>query len=63
MANYSICGIDCDTCKYKDEQDCKGCRANQGTMFWGECELYQCNAGKEQEQDRKSTRLNSSHMA
>ena len=41
MANYSICGIDCDICKFKVEQNCKGCKAIEGKVFWGECELYQ----------------------
>lgn len=49
MANYSICGIDCDLCKFKKEMNCKGCKAIKGKVFWGECELYNCNAQKEQE--------------
>jgi len=40
--NLSICGIDCDECKYKAENDCQGCRAIKGTPFWGECALYIC---------------------
>ena len=28
MANYSICGIDCDICKFKVEQNCTGCKEN-----------------------------------
>lgn len=46
MASYSICGIDCDICKHKDENGCKGCRASQGKMFWGECDLYKCCISK-----------------
>ena len=49
MASYSICGIDCDACSFVAERGCKGCRAVQGKVFWGECELYQCNAEKQQE--------------
>lgn len=49
MASYSVCGIDCDSCKFKDEQSCKGCKEIKGKVFWGECELYQCNKEKEQE--------------
>ena len=49
MANYSICGIDCDVCKFAKEQGCKGCKEIKGKVFWGECELYQCNAQKKQE--------------
>ncbi len=49
MANYSICGIDCDICKFKEEQNCKGCKAIEGKVFWGECELYSCCDGKKLE--------------
>ena len=48
MTDYSICGIDCSTCKFKTEQDCKGCKENKGKVFWGECKLYQCNLKKNQ---------------
>ena len=34
MANYSICGIDCDSCKFKTEQNCKGCKTMKGNVFW-----------------------------
>ena len=47
--NLSSCGIDCDACKYKFEQNCSGCRALKGKPFWsGEsgCDLYTCAAGK-----------------
>lgn len=47
MANYSICGIDCDACKFKTEQNCKGCKEIEGKVFWGTCELYACAASKE----------------
>lgn len=46
MASYSVCGIDCSTCKFKTENNCKGCRENEGKMFWGECDLYKCNSEK-----------------
>lgn len=48
MANYSVCGIDCDICKFKVEQGCKGCKNIQGNVFWGDCELYQCNESRKQ---------------
>lgn len=38
----SVCGIDCETCKYKTEMNCGGCTAKECKVFWGECELYQC---------------------
>lgn len=49
MAKYSICGIDCDICKHKIENGCKGCQASRGKIFWGECDLYKCAVGKELE--------------
>lgn len=49
MANYSVCGIDCDLCTFKEEQNRNGCKAVKGKVFWGECELYQCNKEKGQE--------------
>ena len=36
MANYSVCGINCDTCKYKEEQNCKGCKLSEGKVFGGD---------------------------
>lgn len=24
------------------EQNCKGCKAIQGTVFWGKCDIYTC---------------------
>lgn len=42
MANFSICGIDCDACYGKTEKGCTGCRTVEGKPFWGECELYVC---------------------
>lgn len=49
MANYSKCGIDCDACRFKTEQNCPGCRKIKGKVFWGECELYQCCDSKKLE--------------
>ncbi|MCH5321267.1 MAG: DUF3795 domain-containing protein [Eubacterium sp.] len=47
--NISVCGIDCDACKFNAEMGCSGCKNIKGKVFWGECELYQCNAQKGQE--------------
>ena len=49
MSNYSVCGIDCDQCKYKEEQNCSGCKAKQGVVFWGKCDLYACSKDKKLE--------------
>ena len=48
MADYSACGIDCDICRLITEHKCKGCKTIQGKVFWGDCELYQCNQSKNQ---------------
>ena len=46
--NISVCGIDCDACKYKEEQNCPGCRMHKGRPFWGECDnLYDCVVSKD----------------
>lgn len=47
--NLSSCGIDCDVCKFKVEQDCPGCYVVKGKPFWsneGTCDLYACAVGK-----------------
>lgn len=49
MSNLSVCGIDCDTCKFHEESDCKGCRECEGKIFWGECKLFQCCSDKKKE--------------
>ena len=49
MARYSTCGIDCDTCKHMERDGCKGCRENEGKIFWGECDLYICCTSKKHE--------------
>lgn len=45
--NISSCGINCDKCKFKEEQNCTGCHAHKGQPFWGVCELYACADGKD----------------
>ncbi len=40
MAAY--CGTNCETCEWKAKVDCKGCKANKGSMFWGECDKALC---------------------
>ena len=57
MANYSICGIDCDACKFKTEQNCLGCKTIEGKVFWGECDLYKCNSNKKQEHCGKCSKF------
>lgn len=57
MTDYSVCGIDCDSCKFKVEKNCNGCKKIKGKVFWGDCELYQCNKEKEQEHCGKCTQF------
>ncbi len=40
--NISSCGINCDSCQFKSEQNCPGCYEHKGKPFWGVCELYSC---------------------
>ena len=47
--NLSSCGIDCDACKFKVEQNCTGCHALKGKPFWskeGPCDLFACATAK-----------------
>lgn len=44
--NISSCGINCDECKFKAEQNCTSCHVHKGQPFWGMCELYSCADGK-----------------
>ena len=38
----AFCGTYCGVCEWKDNIGCKGCKANQGIMFWGECDKAKC---------------------
>ncbi|MBQ2881008.1 MAG: DUF3795 domain-containing protein [Clostridia bacterium] len=43
--NLSVCGIDCNKCKFHTDASCKGCRAvaPEGKCIWnGRCDLYDC---------------------
>ena len=40
------CGTVCDACGFKDRFGCKGCQEQQGKIFWGECDVYQCATDK-----------------
>lgn len=50
--NLSVCGIDCNTCKFYLEKSCAGCRivAPEGKTVWnGRCALYDCASEKKLE--------------
>ena len=57
MANYSICGIDCEKCEIGRSKGCLGCKKNKGKVFWGECDLYNCNSQKKQEHCGKCSKF------
>ncbi len=38
----AYCGAYCGVCEWKDKVGCKGCKANGGVMFWGECDKAKC---------------------
>ena len=49
MKNLSVCGIDCNACKFFLDKTCTGCRevAPIGKTPWnGRCDLYDCAAEK-----------------
>lgn len=38
----AYCGSYCGVCEWKNKMECKGCKANGGIMFWGECDKAKC---------------------
>ena len=47
MKNLSVCGIDCNACKFYIDKACAGCRevAPVGKTPWnGRCDLFDCAA-------------------
>ena len=38
----AYCGAYCGVCEWKEKMGCKGCKANGGNMFWGECDKAKC---------------------
>jgi len=42
----AMCGIDCGECSYREPNSCPGCKAAEGKLFWGECEVAKCCIGK-----------------
>lgn len=38
----AYCGTYCGACKWREKTGCKGCKANAGVMFWGECDKAKC---------------------
>lgn len=42
----AYCGAYCGACEWREKTGCRGCKANAGTMFWGECDKAKCCIGK-----------------
>lgn len=42
----AYCGSYCGTCAWKDKTGCRGYKANEGKMLWGECDIAKCCIGK-----------------
>ena len=40
------CGTDCNACQFKEKFKCGGCSKQEGTVFWGECDIYKCASAK-----------------
>ncbi|MDD4096377.1 MAG: DUF3795 domain-containing protein [Oscillospiraceae bacterium] len=38
----SYCGLDCDTCTFKEPCNCGGCVATKGKPFHGHCDIAEC---------------------
>ncbi|NHJ14042.1 MAG: DUF3795 domain-containing protein [Candidatus Thorarchaeota archaeon] len=49
LMNLNPCGHHCDKCPSyfgTGEPACSGCRASNGTPWWGTCRVFKCSAGK-----------------
>ncbi len=42
----AYCGAYCGDCEWRQKIGCKGCKANAGKMFWGECDKATCCISK-----------------
>ncbi len=42
----AYCGTYCGVCSWRESTGCKGCRANAGEMFWGQCGKAACCIGQ-----------------
>jgi len=58
----AYCGTYCETCEWKEKTNCKGCKANAGDMFWGECKVAKCAIEKELNHCGECDRLPCVHL-
>ncbi len=42
----ACCGSYCGACQWREKIGCRGCKANCGRMFWGECDIARCCGAK-----------------
>lgn len=42
----TYCGLDCDTCTFREPNGCGGCVATQGKPFHGHCDIAECAVSK-----------------
>jgi hypothetical protein len=42
MPNISYCGLDCDDCTYRKDQNCVTCCKGAGTVWYGKCVVAKC---------------------
>ncbi len=42
----AYCGTYCETCDWKEEFNCPGCKGCEGKVFWGTCKIAMCAINK-----------------
>lgn len=42
MNKYTYCGLNCESCEYKEKCNCGCCKETCGKPFHGECRLAKC---------------------
>jgi hypothetical protein len=45
-SQIAYCGSYCGDCTWKEKTGCKGCKAAQGNLFYGECAVAKCAIAK-----------------
>ena len=42
MPDIAFCGLDCDHCSYRTDNNCVTCRVGRGTVCHGRCDVALC---------------------
>lgn len=42
----AYCGTWCGSCEWREKTGCKGCKLQEGRLFWGSCAVASCAIGK-----------------